>query len=140
MSGIGALVGKLAGGDPVKKLRQLADLGNDLSKTAAAIQSINGAFAGFNEVDKFASSISNLADTMDKLNKSISSISLLSMAKLTAAVAMSPRVSDANVPTGSPASETTAAMRPFIDLMRYSHRGLIGMKKRSCEDFSQLRF
>ena len=107
MSGIGALVGKLAGGDPVKKLRQLADLGNDLSKTAAAIQSINGAFAGFNEVDKFASSISNLADTMDKLNKSISSISLLSMAKLTAAVAMSPRVSDANVPTGSPASETT---------------------------------
>lgn len=102
LSGMGALVGKLTGGDPIKKLKELASIGDDLTKTANAIQNITSAFSGFGMVDKFSKSISQLSDSMDKLNKSVSSISLLSMAKLTAAAAMSPRKAESiEVPTSA---------------------------------------
>ena len=91
MSGIGSLVGKIAGGDPIEKLKLLAGLSDDLSSTASSIQSITSAFSRFTVIDKFSDSISKLAESMDKLNTSVSSISALNMAKLTAASILSPR-------------------------------------------------
>ena len=133
MSGIGSLIGRIAGGDPIAKLKELASIGSDLSVTAQAIKDITSAFAEFQNVDRFAKSIDTLSDSLDKLNDSISKISLLSIAKLSAISMLKDRSSTevttatqsaptqiTQSPSGSPSAQDAVVgkLSELIELMR----------------------
>ncbi len=70
-SGLGSFVGSLLGGDPIKKMQALAEVGDKLKITADAISQISVATSQFGAVDSFSGAISKLAESLTTLNNSI---------------------------------------------------------------------
>ena len=89
--GIGASIGNVLGGGPINKLRELASMGNDLTKTATSIQNISAAMSNFASVDRFASAIFNLSDSLKNLSAQLDDMSMLKLIKVSALLALKPR-------------------------------------------------
>jgi len=81
-AGIGSFVGKFLGGDPVKKMRDLAEIGGKLKVTADALMAISKAAQEFQLVNNFSDAISTLAASLEKLNSSVEKLDTSNLNKL----------------------------------------------------------
>lgn len=92
-AGLGSFVGKLLGGDPIKKMQDLAAIGTQLAVTADAISKISEATAKFSAVQSFSEAITKLAESFNTLNRSINGFNFEGLKTITKTTMPTPATS-----------------------------------------------
>lgn len=133
VAGIGSLVGRICGEDPIEKLKTLASLSSDLTSSALAIQQITSEFSSFGTVDAFSKSIDGLAESIKTLNHQLVDLSLLSVAAMPILAA----ASFARKVTEIPAAERESTRSNDVPTSQTNNRDEGGMAKK-LDEFIQL--
>jgi hypothetical protein len=81
-AGVGSLVGRLLGGDPIKRLEKFSEMGDKLKETAESINTIASSTAKFGMVDAFADAVSRLVFSLERLNDQLDKTSTIKVASL----------------------------------------------------------
>ena len=115
MTGIGSLVGKLLGGDPMKKLERLASMGDQLKETAYALVSISQSLSGFGSVNSFASAIDVLVVSLEKLNTQLASMEVGTLDKLSALSTSPAGIGGVVMPASTATKLDTSALEGKVD-------------------------
>ena len=107
LSGIGSLVGKFLGGDPIEKMEKLANMSDRLKEAASAISLIATATGRFTAVDNFAKSVGLLSDSLNKLADSLGKIKTEELSKLNI-ISNAANATNQAAPTTQPPMSTSA--------------------------------